>query len=470
MRIKVTPDDFRVRELLEFRPDPGGEHFVHLLQKEKLSTQEALSRICTVGEIDRANIAYAGLKDRQGITEQHVSIAGRAFEWREPGLRLTPLGRAANPINSRMSRGNAFTIVLRDLKPFEAAQLRRSLPSLQKTGFPNYFDDQRFGCLRHGQGFAMLQVLRGDYEQALHQLIAAPSPRAITGDVKLKAALQKLWGDWEACLRTARGPVYQPMFEHLCTHPQDFRKALEFLPLRLRVIHAFAYQSFLWNRAVSLMLRGGVNSAQRLRITTLAGDLLAWKYLDPEREQKLMAMETPLFGPEGTGGSEPFKKAMHQELENAGLFPSNFTENQVPGMIWREEPRLVFVKPKDLSDVKLEPDDMHDDRVKATLSFSLPRGAYATMLLKRLFAPPYYSQDGDRRARGGGRPEGERSYGGARYRGRDEQGVQGGDGGGYVDPRRGGPRPYRDDRGPARQRDDRAAAPWESGTDEDFDA
>jgi tRNA pseudouridine13 synthase len=465
MRIKVTPDDFRVRELLEFRPDPGGEHYVHLLQKEKLSTQEALSRLCMVGEIDRSSVAYAGLKDRQGITEQHISIAGRAFEWREPGLRLTPLGRAANPINSRMSRGNAFTIVVRDLEPFEAAKVRRNLPSLQKTGFPNYFDDQRFGCLRHGQGFPMLQVLRGDYASALRQLIAEPSPRAITGDVRLKTALQKLWGDWEACLRTARGPVYEPMFEHLCANPQDFRGALEFLPLRIRVIQSFAYQSFLWNRAVSLMLRGGVNSAQRLRITTLAGDLLAWKYLEPEREQKLMAMETPLFGPEGTGGSEPFKNAMREELENAGLYPSNFTDNQVPGMIWREEPRQVFIKPKDMAEARLEPDEIHDGRVKATLSFSLPRGAYATMLLKRLFAPPFYSEDGDRRARGGGRPEGERSYGGARYQGRSEDR---GDSGSSM--QRGPARPQRDDRGPARPYEKRPATPWESGMDEDFDA
>lgn len=460
MRLKVTPDDFRVRELLEFRPDPSGEHFVHLLQKEKLSTQEALSRICHVAEVDRSQIAYAGLKDRQGITEQYISISGRPFEWREPGLRLTPVGRAANPINSRMSRGNSFTIVVRDLKPFEAAQLRRSLPSLQKTGFPNYFDDQRFGCLRHGQGFAMLQVLRGDYEAALHQLVAAPSPRAITGDVKLKSALQKLWGDWEACLRTARGPVYQPMFEHLRDHPDDFRGALEFLPLRQRVIQSFAYQSFLWNRAVSLLLRGGVNSAQRLRITTLAGDLIGWKYLEPEREQKLMAMETPLFGPDGTGGSEPFKNAMHTELENAGLLPSNFADNQVPGMIWREEPRQVFIKPKDMSDVKLEPDEVYEGRVKATISFSLPRGAYATMLLKRLFAPPYYTEDNDRRGQGGARSYddrtgGQRTGNSARYEGR-------------ADDRYG---PRRDVRGPVRERTDtRSTTPWEASGDEEMDA
>jgi len=411
MRIKLSPEDFRVRELLDYDEVPDGEHYVHELHKEKLSTQEALSLLVQHGRVDRAGIAYAGLKDRQAITDQHISVAGRAVELRLPNLRITPVGRTDKPIQSRMSRGNAFTIVIRDLRPPEAAQLRRNLPSLQKTGFPNYFDDQRFGCIRHGQGFVMREVLRGNYEAALAQLIAVPSPRAITGDVKLKRALEVHWGDWETCLSIARGPVYEPLFRHLRSHPQDFRAALELLPQRQRVIHSFAYQSLLWNRAVSQLLYGGLTSAHRLRITTIAGDVMGWKYLEPEREAKLRLMETPLYGPDGSGGSEPFQRAMAKELDYAGHSRQDFLRNEVPGMIWRQEQRVVLIKPENLQDVRLEPDDRQPGRVKATLSFELPRGAYATMLLKRLFAPSWYARSaggrGDRRGdhRAGARSE-----------------------------------------------------------------
>ena len=302
MRLKTIPEDFRVRELLQWNEVPDGAHVVHLLHKEKLSTPEALSLVVREANVDRGAIAYAGLKDRQAVTEQYVSIERRAVELRLANLRLQPVGTTDRPLNSKQSQGNAFTVVIRDLHPAKASGLRRSMPSLIKTGFPNYFDDQRFGCLRHGQGFPMRNVLLGDYERALQQFVAEPSPVAITGDVKLKQTLQLRWGDWEACLRIARGPVYQPMFEHLVAHPDDFRGAIEHVPLRQRVIHAFAYQSLLWNRAVSRLLRGGVDSSQRLRIATLAGDVLAWKYLAPERETKLVAMRTPLYGPDGDGG------------------------------------------------------------------------------------------------------------------------------------------------------------------------
>jgi tRNA pseudouridine13 synthase len=427
MRLKCSPDDFRVRELLQWNEVPNGAYVVHLMHKEKLSTPEALSLLVREANVDRGAIAYAGLKDRQAVTDQYVSIERRAIELKLASLRVQPVGTTDKPLTSRMSAGNAFTIVVRDLAPTQAAQLRRSMPSLLKTGFPNYFDDQRFGCLRHGQGFPMRSVLLGDYERALQQFIAEPSPVAITGDVKLKRTLQLRWRDWEVCARIARGPVYEPIFAHLLAHPDDFRGALEQVPLRQRVIHAFAYQSFLWNRATSRLLRGGVDSSQRLRIATIAGDLMAWKYLAPEREEKLKLMRTPLFGPDGDGGSEPFRRMMQDELQDAGLTRDDFLRNQVPGMIWKEEPREAFAKPTDVADVVIEPDEMHGGRVKATLQFSLPRGAYATMLIKRLFAPSWYSRDGEERfGRGGGDRGGERAeFRGDRglYRGdRDDRG------------------------------------------------
>jgi tRNA pseudouridine13 synthase len=410
MRLKSVPEDFRVRELLEFEEARDGEHYVHLLHKEKLSTPEALALLVRDCDVPRSAIAYAGLKDRQAVTDQYVSIAHRRVELKLPHLRVSCVGRSAIPITSRMSRGNSFTITVRDLRPMEAAHVRRNLPSLQKTGLPNYFDDQRFGCLRHGQGFALLHVLRGDHEGALRRLVAAPSPVAISGDLKLKRALQHRWGDWDACLQVARGPVYQPVFQHLRARPGDFRGALELLPLRQRVIHSFAFQSFLWNRALSRLLRPGVPGSQRLRIHTLAGDLIAWKYLDPGREERLRAMSTPLYGPEGAGGSPPFRKAMATELQEQGLAREDFVRENIPGMIWHEEVREPIVKPGDLAAVQLEPDDMHAGAVKATLSFSLPRGCYATMVLKRLFAGPWFSDRGEQQG-GHGR---DAQYGGGR--------------------------------------------------------
>ena len=103
--------------------------------------------------------------------------------------------------------------------------------------------------------------------------------------------------------------------------------------------------------------------------------------------------------PWGDGGSEPFRAAMIDELEQAGLRRGDFLANEVPGMIWKEDPRDVLIKPQDVAEVRIEPDELNPGSVRATLKFSLGRGAYATMLIKRLFAPSWYSRSPDEEAR-----------------------------------------------------------------------
>ena len=126
------------------------------------------------------------------------------------------------------------------------------------------------------------------------------------------------------------------------------------------------------------------------------------------------------------------------------LSRDDFVQHEVPGMIWKEEPRDVLVKPGDVADVRLEPDDMNAGQVKATLQFSLPRGAYATMMIKRLFAPPFYVSGDEEGARGFVRrgPVGDRDA----DRGGDRGGQSGYDRDRGAPPRPGfsrGPRPFR---------------------------
>ena len=73
MRLKTTPEDFRVRELLEWNEVPDGNFVVHRLQKEKMSTPEALAiltrdaKTCTGNFfIDEDVLKEAGVTDLTG--------------------------------------------------------------------------------------------------------------------------------------------------------------------------------------------------------------------------------------------------------------------------------------------------------------------------------------------------------------------------------------------------------------------
>ena len=49
--------------------------------------------------------------------------------------------------------------------------------------------------------------------------------------------------------------------------------------------------------------------------------------------------------------------------EEAGLTREDFVKNEVPGMIWKEEARDVLIKPRDIAEVRIEPDE-HEPRAR----------------------------------------------------------------------------------------------------------
>ena len=118
------------------------------------------------------------------------------------------------------------------------------------------------------------------------------------------------------------------------------------------------------------------------------GRLVAWRYVKPEKLAALEALDTPLFAPDGTGGAPSFRAATQSVLEDEELRPEAFRRHRVPGMILREEPRAMVVHPTELRVGEVERDEINRGRLKLVCTFTLPRGAYATMLIKRLFHEP----------------------------------------------------------------------------------
>ncbi len=384
MRLKVRPEDFRVRELLEFERDPKGEHYVHLMRKEKLDTVQALTEVARICNVSRRDIAFAGLKDRQGVTEQWISVRGRRLEVRRSDLQVTYEGRTARPITSKQSTGNAFEVVLRELTENDVERLKTRSGLVQTSGFPNYYDDQRFGNIRHGQGFILRDVLKGDYETALKQLLAVPSPKAITGDVKLKRILNAKWGEWDVCASIARGPAYRRVFSIL-QRSGDFKEALAALPPRTTLIHMYSYQSYLWNRALSRWLRLELTPGNQTEVWTLLGRLRAWSKLPADKMARMQAMAAPLFAGDIAGGEPSFRASLDAVLRREDITVADCERAALPGFEMKTELRTVLLVPGGL---RLDGPrrDKRGDGLAMKMSFTLPRGAYATMLIKCMTA------------------------------------------------------------------------------------
>jgi tRNA pseudouridine13 synthase len=407
MRLKQEPGDFVVRELIvdEYFKERG-RFQVYRVTKKKLTTLEAAGRLADLAGVPQADVGLAGLKDRQGLTTQFMSVkGGRPVFLKTPELRIESAGFAAHELTSAESLGNAFEITVRRLSHEDYEALVRGVAEVKAYGLPNYFGEQRFGNLRHGQGWIARDLALKKHEIALRALLSARSDHDDARNARFKSGIDHAWGDWRQCREIAgRFGQYISVFQHLIREPDDFAGAFRYVKSQLRLIHLYAWQSHLWNRAVAAYVESVTPAKDRFMVASPEGRLIFARgeiKIDPATKGK--------FRLPGTG-LDDVKDPQQRDLlalalRNEGLQPHEFRIEGVSGFQLKGEDRPLIVTPKNMR--------VDDRGGKIVVSFELPRGAYATLVMARIL-PPKADRDrhdeGPRRETRGGdrRPGGSR--------------------------------------------------------------
>ncbi|MCC8367600.1 tRNA pseudouridine(13) synthase TruD [Xenorhabdus sp. PB61.4] len=157
--VKSFPEDFIVREDLGFSPDGEGEHLMVHIRKTGCNTQFVADNLARFAKIPARSVSYAGLKDRNAVTEQWfcLHLPGKqdpdlaAFQLE--GCEILATARQKRKLRIGTLKGNDFTLVLRDVSDRQVVEKR--LEQIAQTGIPNYFGEQRFG--RDGQNLVQAQ-------------------------------------------------------------------------------------------------------------------------------------------------------------------------------------------------------------------------------------------------------------------------------------------------------------------------
>lgn len=382
MKLKQQPGDFRVEELSAVVGGAAGEFALYRLDKTGWTTPDAVGEVCRRWRLDWRDVSHGGLKDRHAVTSQHVTIRrGPPRSLSHDRIALTFLGRTDTPFTSADIAANRFVVTLRGLSDTALSLAAAELAEVVAAGVPNYFDDQRFGSVGGEGEFIGKEMVFGRFERALWLALAAPYEFDRAEAKREKATLRDHWGKWGDCLRKLpRGDVRRTV-EFLAARPDDSAGALARLRPELQGLYLAAYQSYLWNRMLAAWLArhfapadlGSVNlKLGCVPVPRRAGNS-AWEALilplpsarlkpDPEAEWSVIADE--VLAAEG--------------LTLAGL--------KVPGMrkpFFSKGDRAGCVRPAGLSH-DAGPDDLNAGAKKLTLRFDLPRGSYATMVVKRV--------------------------------------------------------------------------------------
>lgn len=352
--IKNRPEDFVVEEegvhgranviLLRggrTRNIPTGTgNFLHVvLEKRDWDLHDVLVRIVKRLGISLRDVSFAGTKDKFALTGQWISL--RDVKWSDlKKLDLKDVGLhtpvyANFKIRRGMLKGNWFRVVIRG-----------KLPASISPVFPNFFGHQRFGSYRFVSHIVGKYLLLEDYEGAFMGYLTTSSPwePPETREARKRLAEER---DFQKALEYfPKGLRKERSLIKAYLRTGSFKRAILSLPQTLISLFLHAYQSYLFNKVLSLRLR----------------------------------VEIPEYGERGIvpGYASTFSPGIQGELEREVINE----ENIELGMFkkWRK-----FSTKGDVRPLLSRAEHLNIDG--NTLSFFLEKGTYATSFLREILRP-----------------------------------------------------------------------------------
>lgn len=339
--------DFVVRELPLYEFSGTGEHLIIHIQKKDLTTPDALSLISQATGVKIRDIGFGGLKDKQGLTSQFISLPS-AFESKlsqlnSDKLSILSITKHNNKIRTGHLKGNSFFIRLKKVSKSDAVRLENAINSASQNGVPNYFGFQRFGKF-------------GD--------------NAIKGLELLES------------LKNGKKPKLNPKIQNFLLSAFQSELFNRYLSFRLKINHfAKEFSSQELSEIFKISLENAKQiKAQKQFFKLIKGEVLGHYpngalFLCESLDDEIIAFNEKRKTPQALLlGKKAFSATgFAKELENAVFAPFYDYESLLNGAR-----RHAVIYPSDIS-FKYDEQNAH-----FTLSFSLVKGAYATNLLREI--------------------------------------------------------------------------------------
>jgi tRNA pseudouridine13 synthase len=383
--IKQGSEGFRVSELVDdslvasISPSFDDRHRypIYVLEKHGIDSNHALFEIereC------RIRLRVMGIKDAKAVTTQYAGadkvIKKPSSELQSTHTRLTLKGFTKRPLGKEFLAGNRFEITIQDPR---SQDLSGFVPEINRIG--NFYGLQRFGSERLVTHLVGREIVRRNFSRAVELLLSFTTEydTPISKEIRSKSADP---GNYRQVLRMLpRGMDIERQVLSALVSGTDAVSALRAVPITIRRLFVQAYQAYIFNKCLSAAIANGEDLLE-----PVAGDLCFQmegpatfgkiiKY-DPASKAKMVPairMTGFTFQP-GRGRFEIITKAI---LEEEGATAKDFYIKEMQELSqqggFRQAPLWCM--------------DFSYDKSPLVVSFKLPKGSYATTLLRELIRP-----------------------------------------------------------------------------------
>lgn len=155
--LRETPEDFEVTEIAQTEPDGKGDHLWLWVQKRGCNTVWVAQQLAAWLGVRSSAVAYAGLKDRHALTRQWFSVklsqgvevdgVHNELECPIKDVEILVARRHSRRLQRGELLGNRFRITLTEVGFTGQGRdaVEHCLTQILRHGVPNYFGPQRFG-------------------------------------------------------------------------------------------------------------------------------------------------------------------------------------------------------------------------------------------------------------------------------------------------------------------------------------
>jgi len=398
-RIKQLPQDFIVEEIgddyqtsVKYLPDKkietidwdnifknkeeGKDYLILDLEKHNLSTMQAISQMSRFLRLSKSRFGYAGLKDKRSISSQKISLYNPELE------RLSKFYfkdiKTYNPFWSSKKidigdlKENRFIITIRQIEGFSKNEIEtlinKVIIEINQKGLINYFGEQRFGGAREVTAKVGKHLILKEYKKAIMLYLTSPSPYEYQDLKNAREDILKTndFKKWASSFPSKSG-FEVPILNHLANNPDDYLGAFKSLSKSMQYLFIHAYQSYLFNEMINYRIDKGYF------LNPIEGD----KVINEVLNLQLFGYDSKfLDGMAGEVEKEIFKRE--------GVDFRHFFNKDYSVLSCRGDFRPVLTFPKDLKLISVEDDDLNSGQMKATVSFILDKGQYATVLIREI--------------------------------------------------------------------------------------
>lgn len=403
-QLRQEVEDFVVKEITNRVEENAGKYLVLEITKRDWDTHHLTRTLSKILQISQKRISVAGTKDKRALTTQKISIFdiddSEAEKIHLKDVEIKVLGRSRKSIELGDLWGNDFSITVRDVAcaPEETKKLLEKTTNeiLAQGGVPNFFGIQRFGSVRPVTHLVGKAIVEGDFEKAALLYIAEPFPDE-PDETKNARLVVKETRDFKAGLKIY--PLHlgheRAMMNHLIANPNDFAGAFLVLPKNLYKMFVHGYQSYIYNIILCRRIEKGLFLNEAVE-----GDIICFKneagFPDSSKTEKvtsekvnavnrLIKRKRAFITAPLPGYDTEFASGIPGEIEQEVL-----TELKVPleGFEIIAVPEMSSKGTRREILLQVEPgfvvaaDELNPGKSKAVLEFMLPKGSYATTVLR----------------------------------------------------------------------------------------